>query len=270
MHVMSSVLGSYCWVCNGLFRLGKDQEWRPKRNTSVFRKLWEVCSDYSPLKQPIKHLLPHNPIFAYKNTWNWGNLFSGSGLVLMMPWHALKVPHVFAAFNYVFTTEHMTCHFRTLAKWGMRKERSSGQGRTWWTLQDLTCLSAFPEEGTMSPIGLKLQDPCMWALVLWDRHVESKARSCPVWTLLKSCGQRWSYKLRRWPRHGEEVAGSTGYSGDPRLDTVFLWRFPFEAFKKVRKLVSLFITPCSIIGRKDTYEKYMCIRYICSRCASHI
>lgn len=115
------------------------------------------------------------------------------------------------------------------------------------------------EEGTMSPKGLKWQDPCMWALTLWVRHMEGKARSCPVWTLLKSHDQRWSYK----PQHGEEVAGGTGYSGDPCLYMVFLWRFCFKAFKKVRKLVSLFITPYSVTDLKDTYEEYMCIQYIC-------
>lgn len=53
--------------------------------------------------------------------------------------------------------------------------------------------------------------------------------------------------------------------------THILVKVCFKALKKkVRKLISLFITPCSVTNRKDTYEEYMCIQYICSRCASHI
>lgn len=62
------------------------------------------------------------------------------------PWHALKVSHIFVAFSYLFMTEYDLPFQREKKEW----VRSSSQSRTWWTLQDLPCLSAFLEEGTES------------------------------------------------------------------------------------------------------------------------
>ena len=41
--------------------------------------------------------------------------------------------------------------------------------------------------------------------------------------------------------------------------------FVSRLLKKVRKLVSLFITPYSATDLKDTYEEYVCVQYICLR-----
>lgn len=75
--------------------------------------------------------------------------------------------------------------------------------------------------------------------------------------------------------------GATNYRGSPSM--VRKWQeaqdilvilaltwyscegFVSRLLKKVRKLVSLFITPYSVTDLKDTYEEYVCVQYICLR-----